>query len=661
MGYKKVTKEEFEQYIKSNPNGAYRVNGQEVVPEKTYEDEEGQDWFMKLLTGITKPLRAIPGSVAGAISGKEDYDNPFLTQREEESFGEDPTKWGTKQAAGLGAYLVPGGSNVASVGGRIAGAAAKGAGAGALGGFSVSDDEGELESILKGAGLGGLVGGTLQGVGEISKGIKSAKLSKASSGEMDIYLDSLDDVKKIGNLPDKARKNLKTLSNSAGFNDTKLSDSKNILNYLNNRKLAGTTPGQTLENMTQEFANASQLKQEGIEEIGGLSRDYLKQAKNSFDEAITNKGLITNPESKTVYKNIIDVFEKGPQGAKELDDIIMKWNEAGRLAKGAQKTSLNGLYVDAQKALRDTLRSTNVGGKYDTALQSLSQILGLDDAGVVSASASMAEKSGVNIPMFQNAGFTGTDVKMPFIANTISKGQAGLAQGQLAKNLPISAGQQGAGEIPAYLQKMLSIGQQVGSPMAGQLGGQLTGQSQQVQPQGYAQQEQGVAPEAQAMQAAMAQAIYSGQITVAEAEAIMGYLGISGGTAGAMPKTDSGRKAMVARDSAKQALVMLDQDPSVAGKLQGLENIFYDVTGQANAATGYKTMVEGIRSQVFNALGGTALSPTEKKQYEKFLPKMSDSKEQAQQKLRILIPMMESLMGTEVDTPTPMQYGEQQY
>jgi hypothetical protein len=109
---------------------------------------------------------------------------------------------------------------------------------------------------------------------------------------------------------------------------------------------------------------------------------------------------------------------------------------------------------------------------------------------------------------------------------------------------------------------------------------------------------------------------------------------------------------MVARDAALQALNILEQDPSAAGKLQGIENIFYDITGQANTATEYKTQIEGLRSQVFNALGGTALSPTEKAQYEKFLPKQNDSPAQAKQKLQILIPMMEALMGTEVDMPS---------
>jgi len=179
----------------------------------------------------------------------------------------------------------------------------------------------------------------------------------------------------------------------------------------------------------------------------------------------------------------------------------------------------------------------------------------------------------------------------------------------------------------------------------------LTGRQEQPQLEGLGgmlpPQEQGP----QIDQMALIQAVLNGDISTSEADWLMEMLG--GGAGGqAMPKTDSGRKAMVARDAALQALNILEQDPSAAGKLQGLENIFYDVTGQANTATEYKAQIEGLRSQVFNALGGTALSPTEKAQYEKFLPKQNDSPAQARQKLQILIPMMEALMGTEVDMPS---------
>jgi len=149
---------------------------------------------------------------------------------------------------------------------------------------------------------------------------------------------------------------------------------------------------------------------------------------------------------------------------------------------------------------------------------------------------------------------------------------------------------------------------------------------------------------------ALIDAVLSGAISTSEADWLMEMLGGGEGQQ-QMPKTDSGRKAMVARDLAVKAINLLEQDPSAAGKLQGIENIFYDVTGQANTATQYQTLLEGLRSQVFNALGGTSLTPTEKKQYEKFLPKISNSPEQAQQNLATLIPMMESLMGAEVPSP----------
>ena len=658
----RLTGDAARKYLQDNPNAAFTDNrtGQAYG---TSAQTGGTGFLGNLLQSITKPFRQGAGvaeefaltiddlikmargeNVTADSRADSGYKYGFLNDEESQALAKDPLKVGLKSGAGVAAYGIPGGSQAATVGGRIAGAAGKGAISGGLAGFGASEDDEELMSALKGAGLGGLIGGAMQGVGEGVQALTKAK------GEKIVDVLDVDDIAK---LPNKTKSGLVKQAKSAGFWDSKLSESTNIQNFLKNRGFAGDTPAETLEALTQEFNKASQLKQEGLEDIGGLSRGYLKQVEDKIDDAFARSGLSVKDTSSKIKMK--EMLRTAPQDAKSLDSLAGDWYDIALTKAGEQKMSQSGLFKEGAKALRDTLRSTPDSATYDTAMKSLYQILGIEDVGTVSGAAKTAASAGVDIPFFSGAGFKGADIKTPMVSNTISKTQAALGRAQEVGMGGLSP------ELAQGIQGLAKVGQQVGSPMAGQLGGQLTGQSQQVQPQGYAQQEQGVAPEAQAMQAAMAQAIFSGQITVAEAEAIMGYLGMSSTEATSMPKTDSGRKAMVARDSAQEALVALEQDPSVAGKLQGLENIFYDVTGQANAATGYKTLIEGIRSQVFNALGGTALSPTEKKQYEKFLPKMSDSKEQAQQKLRILIPMMESLMGTEVDTPAPMQYGEQQY
>jgi hypothetical protein len=639
---------EARQWLAQNPNKAYtNLTSGESIPRQ-------RGGLEKFFTNLTKPIRTFLPAVQESAytlqdllsAGRGDWrtaERPdrYLGMTEEEStaFREDPLKQGLKAGVALGAYGVPvGGGQAATSLGRIGTAAGRGAISGTMSGFGYSGEGEELSGTLTGGALGGLIGGATQGIGEASRAIQA---KQQAAGRV---VDTMN-VDEIATLPKKTRSGLSKQAKSAGFWDPTLSESKNIQNYLTNRGFAGNTPAETLENLTQEFNRASKLKQEGLEEVGGLSRDYLRQARENLDEAIRYKGIGLDSEATRVYNDIVKTLEKGPQGAKELDNIIMKWNEAGRLAKGAQKTSTAGLYADAARELRNVMRSTSP--TYDSALQALNQILGIEDVGTVAGAAKTAAGAGLNVPLFSGAGFRGADIKTPFVGDTISKTQAAIGRAQeagtgLGANMlqgaarvaePVSRVAQQRGVVPSIVGAAQSLpGRQPEAPQEG-LGSMLP------------PQEQGP----QIDQMALIEAVLNGQISTSEADWLMEMLG--GGAGGqAMPKTDSGRKAMVARDAALQALNILEQDPSAAGKLQGIENVFYDITGQANTATEYKTQIEGLRSQVFNALGGTALSPTEKAQYEKFLPKQNDSPAQAKQKLQILIPMMEALMGAEVDT-----------
>jgi hypothetical protein len=536
MALKYLTPEELEKWKASNPGKSYLdPSGNQVNVPSTTKD---LGFIGNLARTVSKPFR-MGGGVAQEFGytladlirmaqGKSQLERPEgyfgLTQEESQSLYNDPLKEGLKSAAGVMSYAVPVGAAKGVSGLKAVGQAGlKGAGAGALGGFGLSESGEELKGTLSGGVTGGLFAGALQGVGEVARGIKSAKIDKSG---MSTYLDDIDDVTKVAKLPKKAKSALKSLSESAGFNDPSLSESKNILNYIKNRQLAGKTPGQTLENMTQEFARASQLKQEGLEEIGGLSRSYLEQAQNNFDDAIRYKGLSLDKEGTGVYNDIRKTFLTGPQDAKSLDDILMRWNEAGRNAKGAQKMGLSGLYADASKSLRDVLRTTNPGGKYDIALKQLSQVLGLDDEGVVAAASSAAEKTGINLPMFQNAGVYGTDIKMPAISNTISKARAGLAEGQLQRAIG-SQGSPVSQEIPQLLQTLIQGGQRATPAVAGMMGGQQEPQ-QPIQPQQQLPQGvdgQGINP----LNLMLAQEVLNGNISATEANAVLSLLGMQTG------------------------------------------------------------------------------------------------------------------------------------
>ena len=166
------------------------------------------------------------------------------------------------------------------------------------------------------------------------------------------------------------------------------------------------------------------------------------------------------------------------------------------------------------------------------------------------------------------------------------------------------------------------------------------------------QQDQGIS----AINLMLAQGVLNGQISATEANAVLSLLGMDAkSTQSNLPKTDTGRKAMVARDAAIGAYQLLQESPDVAGKTAGIENLLYGLTGAANQSTAYKSQIEALRSQMFNALGGSSLTPTEKEQYEKFLPKVTDSAARARQKIEQLVPMLEALMGASISSTEILQ------
>jgi len=223
------------------------------------------------------------------------------------------------------------------------------------------------------------------------------------------------------------------------------------------------------------------------------------------------------------------------------------------------------------------------------------------------------------------------------IGKTLQKGVS-LPQG-LPKVLEplVTAGQRAIPAIPGINQG-ISEGRQIQQP-------------QQLQPQ-MPQQDQGIS----AINLMLAQGVLNGQISATEANAVLSLLGMDAkSTQSNLPKTDTGRKAMVARRAAIGAYQLLQESPDVAGKTAGIENLLYGLTGAANQSTAYKSQIEALRSQMFNALGGSSLTPTEKEQYEKFLPKVTDSAARARQKIEQLVPMLEALMGASISSTEILQ------
>jgi hypothetical protein len=633
----RLTGEDARRWLAQNPNASFIDNR---TGQRTDAQQGG---FMKFLQGITKPVRTfIPaaqefgrtiGDIGRFARGEELSQAPEnyfgMTREESEQFAKDPLQRGVKAGVALGAYGVPtGGGQAATALGRIGTAAGRGAIGGTMTGFGYSDEGEELASTLRGGALGGVLGGAFQGVGEASRAIQA---KQQTAGQV---VDTMN-VDDIAALPKRTRSGLSKQAKSAGFWDPTLSESKNIQNYLTNRGFAGNTPAETLENLTQEFNRASQLKQEGLEEVGGLSRDYLKQARQNLDEAIRYKGIGLDSESTKVYNDIVKTLEKGPQGAKELDNIIMKWNEAGRLAKGAQKTSTAGLYADAARELRNAMRSTSP--TYDSALQALNQILGIEDVGTVAGSAKTAAGAGLDLPLFSGAGFRGADIKTPFIGDTISKTQAAIGRAQeagtgLGANMlqgaarvaePVARAAQQPGVIPGLVGARES--------MPGRQPEVMDPQMQQMQQMQGMPQQQGP----QIDQMALVEAVLSGQISTTEADWLMNMLGSQ---AGGVDTSKLNEHALSALDALDQLERLVEEVPlaktGVGGFLKGPFLHAAGATGVNENVRIYEAIKEAFGATLARAGGETGnLTNEDVNRALGKLPKIGDSREMARRKM----------------------------
>lgn len=642
------------QWLAQNPNKAYKdLTTGTSVPRQ-------QSGIERFLYNMSKPVRTFLPAVQESVytlqdlvrAGKGDWrsaERPerYLGMTEEEStaFREDPLKQGLKAGSALISYGMPTGpaASAATPGARIASAAGRSAIPGAMSGFGYSGEGEELSGTLTGGALGGLIGGATQGIGEASRAIRENKLArnlakKADDFEVQAY------TKRVGSKPTMGQGKYDLARDSLG-----LTKAKGV-------KINGADDLYAFsDDLFKEYGPVASRYAQQFDEIGGaIPVDKIKQP---LLEKLSNT---KTGELRKPIQRVLDSIDEAVGGSKTIsaNDLLQlrrewgnlgNWNKLTPTKEQAVAKAWEMAYSGANDALDDAFKSVGLGD-----FREVNDILKTAIGQQNWARRTVASRSGQQVwtDLAQDATMFGT---------ALGGGPGSLAGFAASKGLQrygediASKGLRGASKVAGgssalrgILPGMANVAQRATPAIVG-AAQSLPGRQPEAPQEGLGSmlppQEQGP----QIDQLALIEAVLNGQISTSEADWLMEMLG--GGAGGqAMPKTDSGRKAMVARDAALQALNILEQDPSAAGKLQGVENVFYDITGQANTATEYKTQIEGLRSQVFNALGGTALSPTEKAQYEKFLPKQNDSPAQAKQKLQILIPMMEALMGAEVDT-----------
>ncbi len=654
----RLTGEAARRWLAENPNASYIDNrtGQKVQAQ--------QNPLLKILLNITKPIRTVVpagqelvrtiGDLGRTARGEELSQAPEtyfgMTPEESAEFTKDPLQRGVKAGVGLMSYGIPAGAAKGVTGLKAVGqAAGKGAISGGLGGFAYSNEGKEIADILKGGAFGGVLGGALQGIGEVSKGIKAAKISN----KLDDMADELQASalkKDIGIAPTtKQGKNIlpKQISETANKMGLKIKTPEDLKTF-----------GQTLYEGNVNVANqaAQQLDDLGrVIDITEIKRPLLEQLAKT-----------KSPELQAPIQKVIDSIDNATGGsnaisASDLLNLRREWGKLGNwnpfMDPAATTTAgaFEAAYMRANDLLDDAFKSAGITGFKD-ANQALSLAIDADNW----AERAIANKSSRPLwnDMTQDAAIAATVFGgggPGAVAGAVgSKVAQRYAEPMAAQALRGAAKvTSGVGALPQVLQPLITAGQRAIPAIAG-FSGQQSAQPQQPMQSQMPQEDQGIS----AINMMLAQAVLNKQISATEANAVLSLLGLDAkSTQSNLPKTDTGRKAMVARDAAIGAYQLLQESPDVAGKTAGIENLLYGLTGAANQSTAYKSQIEALRSQMFNALGGSSLTPTEKEQYEKFLPKVTDSAARARQKIEQLVPMLEALMGASISsTETLEQY-----
>lgn len=540
----RLTGEAARRWLAENPNASYIDNrtGQKVQAQ--------QNPLLKILLNITKPLRTVVpagqelvrtiGDLGRTARGEALSQAPEtyfgMTPEESAEFTEDPLQRGVKAGVGLMSYGVPVGAAKGATGLKAVGqAAGKGAIAGGMGGLAYSEEGKELADILKGGVTGGLFAGALQGIGEVSKGIKAAKISN----KLDDMADELQASalkKDIGIAPTtKQGKNIlpKQISEKASSMGVKIKSPEDLKSF-----------GQALYESNANVANqaAQQLDDLGrVIDITEIKRPLLEQLAKT-----------KSPELQAPIQKVIDSIDNATGGsnaisASDLLNLRREWGKLGNwnpfMDPAATTTAgaFEAAYMRANDLLDDAFKGAGITGFKD-ANKAISLSIDADNW----AERAIANKS--NRPLWNDM------TQDAAIAATVFGGGgpgavAGAVGSKVAQRYAepiaekalrgVSKVTSGLGALPQVLQPLVTAGQRAIPAIPGIVGGRQAQQPQQLQPQ-MSQQDQGIS----AINLMLAQGVLNGQISATEANAVLSLLGMGTG----------GEKAMSANQSKAVAL-----------------------------------------------------------------------------------------------------------
>lgn len=640
----RLTGEAARRWLAENPNASYIDNrtGQKVQAQ--------QNPLLKILLNITKPLRTVVpagqelvrtiGDLGRTARGEALSQAPEtyfgMTPEESAEFTEDPLQRGVKAGVGLMSYGVPVGAAKGVTGLKAVGqAAGKGAIAGGMGRLAYSEEGKELEDILKGAAFGGLVGGALQGIGEVSKGIKAAKISN----KLDDMADELQASalkKDIGIAPTtKQGKNIlpKQISEKASSMGVKIKSPEDLKSF-----------AQALYESNANVANqaAQQLDDLGrVIDITEIKRPLLEQLAKT-----------KSPELQAPIQKVIDSIDNATGGsnaisAGDLLNLRREWGKLGNwnpfMDPAATTTAgaFEAAYMRANDLLDDAFKGAGITGFKD-ANKAISLSIDADNW----AERAIANKS--NRPLWNDM-----TQDAAIAATVFGGGGPGAAVGAVGSKVAqryaepiaekalrgVSKVTSGLGALPQVLQPLVTAGQRAIPAIPGINQGISEGrqiqQPQQQLPQGV--NNQGIS----ALNLMLAQEVLNGNISATEANAVLSLLGMDqGGATGKM--TESQRDYQLAAEAMEQAYGVLEQAGG-AGKLATLGGNIAGFFGSTSASSEYRAALDTATAFLRKALIGSGQSEAELKNLN--LPKPTDEPKIAKQKIMTLIPLLRARAG----------------
>jgi len=641
MALRYLNAEELEKWKAQNPGKTYfDTAGNPVSVPSTTKD---LGFLGNLARTVSKPFRVgggalqelgyTVGDIVRMAQGKNPLERPEqyvgLTQEESRALYEDPLREGLKSAAGVMSYAVPAGAakGAATVGSRIGTAAARGAGAGTLGSFALSESGKELETALKGAGLGALMGGALQGVGEGVKAVKSAKIAN----KLDDMADELQASalkKDIGIAPTtKQGKNIlpKEVLETANKMGVKIKNPEDLKTF-----------GQALYESNANVANVAAQQLDDL----GRAIDITDIKKPLLEQLAKTR----SPELKAPIQKVLDSIDSATGGsnvipASELLNLKREWGKLGNwnpLMDPAATTTAGAFeaaYIKANDLLDDAFKSAGITG-FKEANKALSLAIDAEnwaDRAIANRASKplwndMTQDAAIAATVFGGggpaaaAGAVGSKVMQRYAEP--------LAEGALRGASKVA---RGASALPQVLQPILNVGQRAVPAVAGLAAGTQGVGTQGVgtQPiypttQGVQQrmEAQGISP----LNLMLAQEVLNGNISAAEANAVLSLLGMSQD------------KDLTANQSKAIALQRSLDTLKSAWEGAGAGTKFAETLG---INIGSKTrMLDQAKRAVAEDLGRLqsqgAINVAEREEFDRMMPNSWDSPEVVQQKFQAI-------------------------